>query len=281
MKSLVIGFASGMGNCVFMLPAVKALKIMGYRISLYVQTDFDTSPLWRRCSYTDEIVTDARVNGSEMLCGQWRPAAWKGRVVTQYQIPTIYYCEWKSNFRLAQDRGWKTEIPDVSDWCRDLDRDKRWDVGIAPGSKGGTWTRKRWPGMEAVAGRLLELGKSVAVFGLPEDGVESVPGWHVDTRNIGNLPDALAGCRILIGNDSGVTQLASSLGIPVVIVYTASSETKTPPIQEPNVKIAADVTCRPCVSTPRWHGCADWICHRIDPEKVVAAGLELLNKAKE
>jgi ADP-heptose:LPS heptosyltransferase len=275
MRSLAIGLASGLGNCVYMLPAIKALKLMGHSIALFVQTDFETSPLWKRCAYADEIIENPRrLNGHELVCGQWEPAAWRGRKATQYRLPRIHDCEWRSNMRLAQSFGWQGQPPKVSDWCLGLDRSKRWDVGVAPGSKRGVWMRKRWPGMKVVAEHFLEAGKSVAIFGLPEDNVESVPGEHVGTKDISTLPDALAGCRVVIGGDSGVTHLASSLGIPVVMVYTATSEVKAEPVCRSNSRIAADLPCRPCVSTPRWQACRDWRCREIDPRRVIAAAEE-------
>jgi ADP-heptose:LPS heptosyltransferase len=278
MKPLVVGFASGLGNCIYMLPAVKALKLMGREVDLFVQTDFDTVPLWKRCAYADRILTDpSELNGQELACGQWEPAAWRAKKVTQYRLPRIHDCEWRSNMRLAHALGWRGQPPDVSDWCLGLDRARRWDVGVAPGSKRGVWMRKRWPGMKTVAGHFLHAGRSVAVFGLPEDDVESIPGEHVDTKDIGTLPDALAGCGIVIGGDTGVTHLASSLGIPVVTVYTATSEVKAEPVCRPNRKVFGSVPCRPCVSTPRWQSCRDWRCREIDPRKVIAAAEEMIN----
>ena len=56
MTSLAIGIASGMGNGVYLLPAIKALKLMGNRITLFVQTDFRTRELWDRCVFADEVL---------------------------------------------------------------------------------------------------------------------------------------------------------------------------------------------------------------------------------
>lgn len=164
--NLAIGLASGLGNQVHMLPAIKAIKLLGHMVALYVQGDFPTASLWRRCVYADEVLEPpAPMNGHRLLCGNWRPVDWKRAVVTQVRLPEIHACEWRSDFRLAEQLGWKGDPPDVSDWCRGLDRTRRWDFGVVPGCKGGTWLRKRWPGMAAVAGQLLDTGRSVAVFG--------------------------------------------------------------------------------------------------------------------
>lgn len=279
MKRVTVGFASGLGNCVYMLPAVKALYLLGYRITLFVETDFPTAQLWRRCLYADRVLEyPAAINGDLALCGQWQPPSWKAaRNVRRFPLPAIHDCEWKSNVRLAGSMGWKGEAPDVSDWCRDLERSRHWDVGIAPGSKTGTWLRKRWPGMKDIAAHFINKGRSVAVFGLETDGIDLIPGERVDTKQIGDLPDALAGCRVMIGGDSGVTHLASSLGVPVVMVYTATSAVKAEPVCRPNRKIHPQIACYPCVSTPAWQRCASWRCREIDPSAVIAAAEGFLN----
>jgi len=270
MTSIAIGLASGIGNAVFMLPAIKALKEKGAHVALYVQTDFATADLWRRCRYADQVLEAPQsINGHVPICGQWRPASWN-RIskVVQVQLRHPYTMpEWKSNLRLAC----QTERVDVSDWCRDLDRTPRWDVGIVPGSKGGVWLRKRWPGMRAVAAHYLAAGRRVAVFGTQDDGAREIPGETVLTPAISTLPDALAGCRVIIGTDSGVTHLASSLGVPVVVVYTATSEVKGEPVGRAHTKILAPLACRPCQTTPRWAACGRWACQDLDSAAVVSA----------
>lgn len=275
---LTIGLASGLGNCVYMLPTVKALRLLGHNISLYVQTDFPTAALWRRCLYADLVLEPPAAVDGERVCGQWRPTGWRELPdVKQYRLSRIHECEWRSNLKLAQAFGWKGDIPDVSDWCRDLDRTLRWDVGIVPGCKGGTWLRKRWPGLRDIAAGLLARGRSVAVFGLPDDGIAEIPGEQIDTSDIVTLPDALAGCKVVIGGDSGVVHLASSLGIPVVMVYTATSEIKAEPVWQPNQRVRPEgLACYPCVSTPKWQACRDWRCHEIDLERVFAAAAAYL-----
>lgn len=279
MKSLAIGLASGLGNAVFMLPTIKALKLMGNSVTLYVETDFPTVDLWRRCTYADEVLeAPASLNGHSPMCGNYRPSSWRS-LAQMPRFPIAYpyrQSEWLSNFRLAQSLGWKKEPPGVSDWCRDLDRTPRWDVGIVPGSKGGVWLRKRWPGLADIAAHLISQGYKTAVFGQEDDGVGTVPGERVDTRQIEGLPDALAGCRLIIGTDSGPVHLASSLGIPVVIIYTATSEIKGDPVGTPNRKVLRGLPCRPCQTTPGWQTCRNWRCREIDPGLVLAAAQEFL-----
>ena len=279
---LAIGLASGMGNAVFMLPAIKALKLLGHHIAICSETDFDTSPLWRRNQYVDEVLTPPyNLEGYECMCGQWRPATWRiVHSMTRFTVPNLYDCEWRSDFRLAEHFGWQGEAPDVSDWCRDLDRSKRWDVGIIPGSKHGVWLRKRWPGMKDVADYFIQQGLKVAVFGLYRDDVDSIPGEKVDTGDISTLPDALAGCRVIISTDSGAGHVAGSLGIPVVMIYTATSEKKGDPVCQPSRKIITPLSlaCRPCNSKPVWKQCEDWKCREIRIAEVIEAAQTFLER---
>ncbi len=281
---LAIGLASGLGNAVFMLPAIKALKGLGHRVALYVQTDFPTIELWRRCSYADEVHDISEpVGEARLVAGQWMPPAWKNRaelrLLPRFQIAYPYtISEARSNLRLAEYFGYTGELPDISEWCKALDRTPRWDVGIVPGCKGGIWLRKRWPGLAAVAEHFILAGRNVAVFGLESDGVNDIPGEHIRTERIETLPDALARCRLIIGTDSGVAHLASSLGIPTVMIFTATSEIKGQPVGPCKIITPANVSCRPCQSTQRWQQCADWKCRSIDQMSVIKAGEALIHR---
>lgn len=281
MNSYAVAMCSGLGNAVFMLPVVKALKVMRNRVCLYVHTDFPTADLWRRCVYADEVIeAPGSTNGHTQVFGEWRPEEWRGpsrykhfRVLAPYRMS-----EWQSNMRVAGQVGWRDFAPDVSDWCRSLDRTIRWDVGIVPGSKPGVWLRKRWSGISAVASHFISEGLRVAVFGRDEDDIGSIPGEAVRSPRIELLPDLLAGCRVIIGTDSGPVHLASSLGVPTVIIYTATSEIKGEPVNKTHKKIMASLPCRPCQSTMVWHGCKDWKCRHIDPHNAIRAAEEFLNR---
>jgi hypothetical protein len=267
-KSIIIGLASGLGNAVFMLPTIKAYRQMGYRITLYVETDFPTADLWRRCVYADEAIEGPADLGDRFLtCGHWMPQSWQRKCVQRQALQFPYSeSEAESNLRAT---GMSAPI-DVSDWCSGIDRTPKYDIGIVPGSKGGTWLRKRYPGMKDIAAHYIAQGKRVAVFGLEADGVNEIPGEAIRTEKIALLPDAIAQCRVIIGTDSGVTQLASSLGVPTVVIFTGTSEIKGRPVG-PHRIVAANVNCRPCQTTPRWQDCTDWKCQEIDIDAVIDA----------
>lgn len=270
-RRITVGLASGIGNAVFMLPTIKVLKEQGNRITLFVQGDYPMADLFRRCVYADEVIESPQSAEGDLLCGYWRPKAWDGMNVRQVKIGFPYtMSETASNFRLTGI----SEMPDVSDWCKDLDRTPRWDVGIVPGCKSGAWIRKRYPAMKDIASFYLAQGRSVAVFGADGDGIEEIPGDRVSNASLAKLPDLLAGCRVIIGTDSGPTHLASSLGVPVVMVFTATSEIKGRPMG-PHRIVKADLNCRPCQTIPRWWACRDWKCQRIEVSEIIQASENL------
>jgi ADP-heptose:LPS heptosyltransferase len=276
----MVALASGLGNCCFMLPAIKGLHDAGISITLYVETDFPMLSLWQRCRYADKVIQGpSNVNGIPMLAGHWRPRSWLRRPVAQYRLsePVYRMSEWQNNLQLLA--SFNLPVPasvDVSDWCRDVNRAAAWDVGIIPGSKGGTWVRKRYRRMAEVAKLCAQKGWKVAVFGMDKDGANEIPGKHIKTE-IRSLPDALAACRVVIGTDSGPTHLASSLGVPVVVIYTATSEVKGDPVGLAKRKIIRPhLPCHPCQARSRWYACTHWLCQGIEPVTVIKAAAELL-----
>lgn len=275
---LLVGLASGLGNSIFMLPAIASLARL-YRVRLYVETDFPTADLWRRCRYAEDVIEGPADPGEgQPVAGAWRPASWRRwREVRAFPLPYPTAPEWRSNMTLAYTFHYpQTAPPDFADWLEGIDRRPLFDVGMVPGSKGGVWLRKRSPALAAASARLLELGRRVAVFGRDGDGCEEIPGERVRTATAGELADALAHCRVIVGTDSGPLHLASSLGVPVVAVYTATSERKGEPIGRPASIITAPAECRPCQNTAAWHACREWICSEIDAARVTDAAESFL-----
>lgn len=281
-RHVVVGTASGIGNGIFLLPMLRKLYDMGTRLTLYAQNDYDILALWRRCRYLDAVV-DAKAEpvpkADAYLAGHWCPKAMMG-------LPDLKWARWINEPHYPHPE-WRQalvgcglpadHLPDVSDWCRDLDRTPCWDVGIIPGSKGGIWLRKRYPAMATVAHAFLSAGHSVVWLGQGDDWDGDRPGLDLMGKiALEGLPDVLAGCRVIISTDTGPGHLASSLGVPTVMLFTGTSVVKGQPVGPRHVLLHTSLPCQPCQSTGRWHQCHDWRCQQIPPDLVVSKAIGLL-----
>jgi heptosyltransferase-3 len=94
-------------------------------------------------------------------------------------------------------------------------------IAFGSGSARKNWPRERF---REVARRLAQLGEEVRwICGPAEERESSL----ADDRTWRNLPltelaERLSRCRLYLGNDSGVTHLASAAGCPVVALFGAS-----------------------------------------------------------
>lgn len=278
---VAVGLASGIGNVCLMMPTIKAIHDAGFETILEAQTDFDMLDLLRRCRYADEVRFARSLQDDALrVCGMWRPAVWNAdrSVFHSRCLPPYPRPEFQTNFEVARYLAIPGDIPDASDWCRDLDRTVRWDVGIIPGCKGGSWLRKRLPVLAQVAEQLIDRGYRVSVHGMQSDGIDEIPGEKISTPLV-EAPDTLAGCRMVITTDSGLGHLANSLGVPTVMVFTATSFSKARPQHEPYTIVRReDLPCSPCHSRSSWHTCKDWKCREVPAETIIAAATAYLKE---
>lgn len=278
---IVAGLHGGLGNCLFMLPALTALA-RSNQVSLYVAGDYPMAALWQRCAMARSVwphprMVAARAPG-RWICGQYSPPLRRHWQRCGWPEGTRAYPhpEWAQIKRLACG---DMSRENVTGWIQDLQPGPAVDVGLIPGCKpGGEWARKRWPGMAQLAAELRAAGCSIASFGQAEEieeaGLRDV--W-TGPQPLERLPDLLAGCRVVVGTDSGVAHLASSLGVPVVMLFTATCPTKGDPVGQPELvrKLTLRLPCAPCQSTPRWRECGEWQCRQIPVAAVFAAAMAL------
>jgi heptosyltransferase-2 len=117
----------------------------------------------------------------------------------------------------------------------------RW-IGLNAGAEYGP--AKRWP-LENFAAAANELyrreGCGFVVFGGPADvelanrltGLLSVPAGHkislAGKTSLRELMISLAGCQVLLTNDTGPMHVAAALGVPVVVPFGSTSPELTGP----------------------------------------------------
>jgi hypothetical protein len=285
---IIIGLGGGLGNAIFNIPLMHVLTGMGRRVAAYVETDYPSAALFDRCKYLESVIRPDQPPpvqwDCKLIAGPWRPKRMFGmsqvEMHTWAREPIYPEPEWSLLLKFAKDLGWNGRKPDVSDWCRGLDRSFKWDVGIVQGAKPeARWQRKRYPDMFRVAQALIDKGLKVAVFGTEEDREIEIPIPGEDLLGkipLDQMPDALAGCRAVVGTDSGMTHLASSLGVPTVVIYTSTSEVKGEPVGRKFIKLFRDIPSSPCQSTYRWDQCNNWICRDVPVDEVLRATMAML-----
>ncbi|HKG91182.1 MAG TPA: glycosyltransferase family 9 protein [Gemmatimonadaceae bacterium] len=147
-------------------------------------------------------------------------------------------------------------VPDeaaVESWRRlagDLPRPL---LGIFPGSNAPS---RRWaPARFAEVARMLaRRAGSVVVFGGPQERAitaEVAGDWAFDAGGRTDLPAlaaGLAGCRLVISNDSGPLHLAAAVGTPTVSLWGAGNPAVTGPVGARHELVRhAELPCVPCV----------------------------------
>ncbi len=141
-------------------------------------------------------------------------------------------------------------------------------VAIKPGSRSGPariWPLRR---QRELIGLILESKRQVALIGSDasrETGQALISG--LDGRvadfcgqlSLEETAGIIAGSKVFLGNDCGLTHLANLLGIPVVGLYGPTDPHISGPAQPPAVVLQKPAPCAPCSykTCPYDHRCLD------------------------
>ena len=128
-------------------------------------------------------------------------------------------------------------------------------VALCPGAEFGP--SKRWPAghFAALARRLAAMGRTVWIFGSPNDRpigeeiAKLAEGAAVNLCGRTDLAaaiDLLSIAEIVVTNDSGLMHLAAAVGRPIVALYGSSSPEHTPPLTERARLVRTGIDCSPC-----------------------------------
>jgi ADP-heptose:LPS heptosyltransferase len=129
---------------------------------------------------------------------------------------------------------------------------------------------RRWPvGRFAAVGRALaEHGWRLAVTGSGDESfltrplLAALPANSIDLTgqtSLGGLAALLAGCPLLICNDTGVSHIAAAMATPSVVVASGSDVARWAPLDTlRHTVLSFQVPCRPCAyhDCPIGHLCA-------------------------
>ena len=159
-------------------------------------------------------------------------------------------------------------------------------IGIAPGAAFGP--AKRWlpERFGALADRLIgALGADVLIFGseaekpLAEEiahAMKHTPIVLAGETSLRELLSLMAGCRLIVANDSGPMHLAAAMGIPLIAIFGSTDERATGPLGTRVRIVRKPVECSPC---GRCECPIDFRCmNNLSVEEVYRATLESVKR---
>ncbi len=170
-------------------------------------------------------------------------------------------------------------------WAQEkLAQNSRW-TAINPGASYGS--AKRWlpERFAAVADRLHEkCRQNIVLIGGPGErdigrDIEKMmvhqPLNLIGKTSVREMTAILAGCSLVITNDSGPMHVAAALNIPLVAIFGPTDHTTTSPMTVKARIIRKNTPCAPCLlrQCPKEHQCMQ----EVTAEEVFQAAVELLD----
>jgi len=177
------------------------------------------------------------------------------------------------------DREWARDFW----WVKGVSPEKRSNVIVLHPGSGSK--KKAWP-----LDRFLDLArvlqdrfgsKMLIVLGPAEgpDARKAFEGAGADAPVLANgltliqLASVMEGCRLFVGNDSGISHMAAALRLPVVAIFGPTDQRVWSPRGEKTVVVRRGIHCSPCPQE-RFFQCKDSECLRGIEVDEVLEGLE-------
>lgn len=130
---------------------------------------------------------------------------------------------------------------------------KHWPVLLHPGAGS---SRKRWPlrAFTEVAAAIIAADGNAGLIIGPADrdllDEAHASGLKIYSLNeMSELHELLSVAAGFIGNDSGVAHLAACMGLPTVVIFTASDPQRWRPCGPAVETLTPDLPCQPCFET--------------------------------
>lgn len=150
------------------------------------------------------------------------------------------------------------------------------NIGFHGGSKGGVWASKQWPYYKDLVQEVLGRGHNVFSYGLQDEFIDG----SIDNTSIPfyELIKRISRLDLFIGNDSGITNLAAGIGIPVLVIFGPTNPVYRK-VARPNYRSIGpdDKDCHPCeVNIPAHFSLGKCQCISTIPLKRILSTLQNL-----
>lgn len=127
---------------------------------------------------------------------------------------------------------------------------------LAPGSKTGEMTAKRWPHFPALAARFDDVAIVGTADDLPRRPFPAHCRSFVDRLSLRETAELMASAGVVLGNDCGLAHVAAATGTPVVMLFGPTDPGVLGKLPDNVTILRRGLRCQPCWSQARLNACA-------------------------
>lgn len=272
-----VHLGAGIGNIVLATPLLVGLHELGFLADVVLAADYlETADLLRPWSAVREIFTSDQAFPSARNYSCVVPAIppfYWGRYAKQFAgmrnvvrrppDALFYQDEQEYYWTFTRSLGCRSER---RPWCtlpinpmRPFGASPRTLV-LAPGSKTGEMSAKRWPYYSELANEFDD----VAVVGTADDlrlydhtalRFSSHVKTFVDQLTLRETAQFLAAATAVVANDTGLAYVSAAVGTPTLILFGPTPHSTLGPLP-PNVRVLrTGLACEPCWLNDRFQAC--------------------------
>lgn len=237
-KKVLVYRRGGLGDTLLVFPLLENFKRLGYKITFLGNSDY--IEIAKLCGFSDEVYS------AEFL-HTFLTQPYEKQVIISFEGNLLPYPAtriWLPHYYLQS-----LNLPLQFSLRLPLFKEKKNSQKIALLHPGSGSSKKNPPFtlFEKIEKYLKKLGYQTLYFaGIAEKYLLNFKSNVFTTENILDLISLLLSVDLYIGNDSGVSHLASYVGVSTILFYGPSDEIIYRPIGERVKIISLPLPCRPC-----------------------------------
>ena len=312
-SKVLVYLANGIGNCILAIPALKSLKLLGFKVDLAIPEEWPRSKplfsLFKNQPFVDEILPKKEDVRPEIYSKIFVPITHEKSSFKSYleqfpQTAVVSHPKWsealvhEAEYLMAMPRsvGYLGPMPDVKIVTSGPD-----SLLSAPYLalafsclEGHPWSHKRWPMPHWVA--LLKLlidklpGYRFVFVGGPGDtelaqAVVAETNSDVVVNMCGTVSliesaHIISKSECLVTVDNGISHLGAATDVKAIIaLYGPTLLSKNIPLHKNTLVVKSDIPCSPCFDTKLFRACQRNDCmDAISPELIADCVIENINR---